>query len=96
MEANQSSRFLTVQTSSKSERGKKQGNEDWQSRQKDTEIKNSKELNREFLLRFTLSNDWYLNMKMSAEKYSENLGVVEATFKAHDQVTLVCYETGCF
>ena len=50
-------------------------------------MKNSKELNREFLLRFKLSNDLYLNMKMSAEKYSENLGVVEAIFKAHDQAT---------
>lgn len=59
-------------------------------------MKNSKELNREFLLRFKLSNDLYLNMKMSEEKYSENLGVVEAIFKAHDQVTLACYETGCF
>lgn len=50
-------------------------------------MKNSNELNREFLLRFKLSNDLYLNMKMSTEKYSENLWVVKAILKAHVQAT---------
>lgn len=81
-------KVLNSQTSSKSEWGKKQGNEDWQSKQTEGyRNEEPKELNRELLLRFKLSNDLYLNMKMFTEKYSENLWAVETFLKAHDQAT---------